>query len=204
MAQNPFDSYLRFFHAIPGGPVVDIYANNSLIARDVNYGGISAYLALQHGKYQITVFAAGTTVAPVADVFLMIPAHTALTTALVGSVGAVQLKPLIDAPEQRNRRRSMVRFVHLSPTALVTDFALNDGRVLFRKVAPHEATRYASLHPGRCGFKIRIAGSRQIVFRVPDIRLGVGQFYTVYLIGYSGGDQPVQTIVVNDLIRLEG
>ena len=50
---------VRVLHASPDAPAVDIYANGAEILSDVPFGGISAYLEVPAGEYQIQVFVAG-------------------------------------------------------------------------------------------------------------------------------------------------
>lgn len=47
-------AYIRFLHSAPGSPAVDIYVNNSLIARNINYNDFTEYFtALQIGRAHV-------------------------------------------------------------------------------------------------------------------------------------------------------
>jgi len=66
-------SYVRLLHASPNAPAVDVYAGGKLIAGNLAYIQFTPYMKLQKGKYNIKVFAAGTTENPVINTVIELP-----------------------------------------------------------------------------------------------------------------------------------
>lgn len=50
---------VRFIHAVPGAPVVDVYVNNQLAVASLAYGDASAYLNVPPGEVSVTATSAG-------------------------------------------------------------------------------------------------------------------------------------------------
>jgi hypothetical protein len=59
------NSYIRLFHASPGAPAVDIYANGNLIVKNLSYKELSPYLPTSSGSYNVRVYPSGQTANPV-------------------------------------------------------------------------------------------------------------------------------------------
>jgi hypothetical protein len=53
-------AFIRAFHAVPGGPVVDVLANGNYVWRNVPYTALSNYVGVPPGTYTIRVNVAGT------------------------------------------------------------------------------------------------------------------------------------------------
>jgi hypothetical protein len=53
-------AFIRAFHAVPGGGLVDVLANGKVIWSNVPYTALSNYVAVPPGSYLISVNVAGT------------------------------------------------------------------------------------------------------------------------------------------------
>lgn len=51
---------VRFIHAVPGAPTVDVYVNNQLAVGDLSFGDASAYLNVPAGDLNVSATVAGT------------------------------------------------------------------------------------------------------------------------------------------------
>jgi len=51
---------VRFIHAVPGAPTVDVYVNNQLAVADVSFGDASSYLNVPAGELSVSANEAGT------------------------------------------------------------------------------------------------------------------------------------------------
>lgn len=51
---------VRFVHAVPGAPTVDVYVNNQLAAANLEFGSASAYLNVPAGALNVSANVAGT------------------------------------------------------------------------------------------------------------------------------------------------
>jgi hypothetical protein len=55
---------LRFLHAVPGAPAVDVFVNNTLAARNLAFANATRYLTVPKGDHKVIVQATGTGAAP--------------------------------------------------------------------------------------------------------------------------------------------
>lgn len=191
-------SYIRIFHASPNAPAVDVYANGVLLARNLQYRGFTEYLRVSPGAYTITVYPAGTQQSPVLGGNLSIPPRSIFTVAAIGMLPNIRLLLIPDPVMPLPANKVYVRFGHLSPNAPNVDVALSDGNRLFNNVGYPGVTGYVLLDPGTYVFEIRIAGTNQMVLYVPNITLIPNRFYSVYAIGLSGGNPPLQVVIPLD------
>jgi uncharacterized protein YraI len=55
---------LRFLHALPGGPAVDVFVDNVLVARNLEFSSATRYLNMPAGDRQVIVTRTGNTTTP--------------------------------------------------------------------------------------------------------------------------------------------
>ena len=123
------ESYARLFHAAPGTPAVDVYANGNLVTQGFAYGEITEYVTVNPGAYNIQIFPAGRTANPLICSSLAIVSGTSQTIAGVGEPGKLSLFPIKEVyMPVIDRRSAYVRFANLSPDSSSVDIALSDGR----------------------------------------------------------------------------
>lgn len=87
--------YVRFAHGVPGGPAVDIYANDTLIVPNLSEGESTDYIALPEGDYAISLRATGSS-DPVADASLSVSMEERITAAALLDGDAVIVQPFVD------------------------------------------------------------------------------------------------------------
>jgi hypothetical protein len=193
------DSYVRLLHASPDAPPVDVYADGSLIARNLAYKQLTNYVPVMPGEYNIQVFPAGQKQAPVINSNLVIPPESSITVAASGMLSDISLLPIREAyMPMVDRRSSYVRFAHLSPNAPAVDITLPDGTKLFSNIGFRQHSNYISANPGTYTLLVKPAGSDKIVLTVPGVRLAPGTIYTVYAVGLLNEEPPLDTIIAVD------
>lgn len=195
VAQNPF---IRLLHASPDAPAVDIYANENLIARNLAYKGFTEYFPVPAGSYNIRVLPTGQTANPILSTNISIPAGSIFTVAAVGSAANLGILPVSDRLLPMSPGKARVKFVHISPNAPSVDITLPDGTKLFSDVEFKEATSYITVDPGLYTLQARPTGTNQVVLNVPNVRIKPNRFYTVYAVGLTGGNPPLQVLIALD------
>lgn len=195
---NHNSSYIRVFHAVPNAPAVDVYANGTLIARNLSYRQFTEYQTVKAGTYQIEIYPAGRRDTPVLRTTVTLPDLSIFTIAAVGLLPNISLLPVNEPKLPLPQGMTMVRFSHLSPDAPNVDITLPDGTVLFSDVRFKETTQYIMVQPSTYHFQARVAGTDQVVLDVPNIRLAADKFYTVYAIGLAQGQPPLQVVIPLD------
>lgn len=191
-------SYIRLLHASPDAPAVDVYADGKLIARNLTYRNFTEYVEISPGKYNITVYPAGTQASPVINTSHDVPDRSILTVAAIGRLADIQLRAVPDTPMSIPPGETYLRFAHFSPNAPNVDITLPDGTVLFSDVAYTEVTDYKSINPGTYTLQARVAGTDNVVLTVPNQRLLPDKFYTAYAVGLVGESPPLQLLTPLD------
>lgn len=191
-------SYIRVLHASPDAPAVDIYANDNLIARNLTYRNFTQYLAVSPGKYNIKVYPTGRRDNPVLNTNADILAQSIFTVAAINRLANLSLLPIKEPIMPIPPGKVYVRFAHLSPDAPNVDIALPDGTKLFKDVAYKEVTDYIAVKPGTYTLYVKPAGTDKAVLYVPNITLRPNRFYTVYAVGLTGGNPPLQLLIPLD------
>lgn len=183
--QMPGISYVRLFHAAPGAPAVDIYANNRLLARRLSYEQFSDYIQLDSGTYNIKVYPAGTQVTPVLSISLPLTEQTIYTLAVIGLPPRIGILPIEDGYEEFNVNSLNTRFINLSPDSPSLDLVTREGTVVFSDVAFTEVSDYIPTRPGLYNFFVRPAGQSTNLLYFPA-RLLPRRNLSFYVIGSFG------------------
>jgi len=168
-------SYVRVLHASPDAPGVDVYLNNALIARNLTYQNFTEYLPLMEGRYNVKVFATGTTSNPVIDTVVNIMPDSDYTIAATGLLKDIQPLVINDTSARISPNMSQVKFVHLVPDAPRVDVTLPDGKKLFKNIAFREVSKKLLVDPGKYTIQVRVAGTDNIVLTVPNVMLKPGK-----------------------------
>ncbi|NWG15962.1 MAG: DUF4397 domain-containing protein [Chloroflexi bacterium] len=127
LAQSPDGAQMRFVHAIPQAPAVDIYTDGELTLQNLAYGQASGYINLPAGEHQLSVTAAGDstplwqqTVSPTAGAAITLVAAPSSPPAFLIYQDDISPLPL---------GKARFSAIHAIPTAPGVDITLADGRV---------------------------------------------------------------------------
>lgn len=184
--QLPGTTYIRLFHAAPGAPEVDVYANGRLIGNRIAFGQFTDYITFAPGTYAIEAYAVGTHTNPILRVNLPLAGNRAYTLALIGLLPQIGILPVEDEFEPLNPGRTNIRFANLSPNAPSLNLGLRGGPDLLTGVRYTEVSDYRSMLPGRYDFVVRPVNQPTIVTYVPNVRLLPRRNLTFYLVGMYG------------------
>jgi hypothetical protein len=179
------DAKVRVGHFSPDAPAVDVYAGDSAILTDVEFGDLSDYLEVPGGTYSIAVVAAGADPADgavIGPVDLEFASGTMTTVAATNNLESIEAQVLNDEPMPMGDT-AQVRVVHFSADAPAVDIAPDGGDALITDLAYPNATEYTNLPGGKYDLEIRPAGSMDVAFDIPEITLTDGVSYSVFAIG---------------------
>lgn len=192
------EGYVRILHAVPDAPNVDVYANDILIARNLDFGNYTDYTDLEEGNYVISLYVTGSVDSPVISNMLYVSSDAAFTVAAVGRLQDISFLAIVDDSEPIDPNFANIRFAHLSPNAPEVDITLEDGTYLFSDVSFQQITPYNAVSPIDYTLEVRVAGTSTVVLTVPNVRLERNQFYTIYAIGLVGEEPELNAILVED------
>mmetsp|Transcript_3620 Transcript_3620/g.4007 ORF Transcript_3620/g.4007 Transcript_3620/m.4007 type:complete len:211 (-) Transcript_3620:37-669(-) len=175
---------VRFAHASPDAPAVDIEVDGLKVFRDLKFKGVTFYAPLPAAKYNVSVVAAGTTGPAVIQVDEFDVTHDQIiTVAAAGKLANIGPVVFMDDTRRPNNGFVAIRFVHLSPDAPAVDIAVKGGPVLFKNIAFKGASTYAQVKPGKYDLEVRVAGTTTVALDVPGVELGPDRIYSVFAEG---------------------
>ncbi|MGL4773814.1 MAG: DUF4397 domain-containing protein [Clostridium sp.] len=174
---------LRFLHASPNAPNVDIYADGEPVATNLNFSDISKYNELAPGQHKIQIFKSGTYDTPLlSEEYLVIPG-THFTLAVILLESTIELLTLKDANISGKTEGSFIRFINLSPSAPLLSLSLPTGDVLFNSVEYIETTGYYPLSAGIYNFVVSASNASVFSKYIKNMNLKPGDFTTIYILG---------------------
>jgi hypothetical protein len=192
---------VRFVHASPDAPAVDIWVNGGVAFPELIFGEVSPYASVPAGLYDVQVVPAGATSPVVIDLtgenavnLFYNRAYTAIALNTLANIEPLLLQD-DDTPAPMPFAR--VRFVHASPDAPAVDVAVVGGPFLFENVAFKGVGDYVQVPAGTYNLEVRVAGTSTVALPLPAVKLDGGTTYTVYAIGFAGGAAPALTAAVS-------
>lgn len=191
-------SYMRLLHASPNLQTVDVYANGSPIALGLANKGFTEYLQMVPGRYNVQIFAAGTTAPALLDTIIELPGQSINTAVIIGLSPNITMKTFFETVIQIPPGQLYLRFANLVPNSPDMDLVLSDGTRLFEDVTFGMATNYRPITAGTYEFNLLRSDTGARLLYVPNISLGERRFYTIYAVGQIGGTLPLQVLIPLD------
>ncbi len=198
------NSFIRFLHASPGAPKVDIYTDGNLMVQNLAYNTVSEYLPVGPENTLIQVFAAGETSNPVLDTEYSIPPSERITLAIIGTIPHLSLLPILMGIGTTDNDDSFVRFANLSPDDARFDLSIADGAGLFNDTGYTEVTDYVRIAPDTYTFQIRMAGSDEVLATSKPIIFNPRFAYTMYAIGLLEDESVLEIGFYDDQVPFIG
>ncbi|MEH7884938.1 DUF4397 domain-containing protein [Bacillus sp. JJ1609] len=186
---------LRFLHAAPDVKLIDIYINGSRVLRDFDYKNNSSHMQLAPGKYQVDIYPAGETVSTVISKKITIEPTRIYTAAISGPATKLRLLTFEDQP-MTPIGESKARFIHLSPDAPAVDIAGKNGDIIFPNISFRQATSYLGLTPMTVTLEVRVAGTKNTVMTIPNVKLEPNNSYSIVAVGTVKGEPPLEVLLL--------
>ncbi|MDY7108077.1 MAG: DUF4397 domain-containing protein [Planctomycetota bacterium] len=197
---SPDNARVRFVHASPNAPAVDIAVADGgpVLFANIEFKGVGDYIEVPAGTYDLEARLAGTE-----TVVLDIPGvaltenrvYTAYAMGFAFPRKAKGAEPLQAVLSVDNEAKSNVRVVHASPDAPNVDVLVNDG-VAFADLPFTGVTDYASLGFGTYNVKVVPAGETEPVVIEADLGLLANTDYTVLAVNTLANIEPL--VLVDD------
>ncbi|WP_066896709.1 DUF4397 domain-containing protein [Clostridium nigeriense] len=176
-------SKIRFLHAIPTAPAVDIYLSGDVLGKNLKFSDITCYESISPGKYELQLYPAGIYDKPLISKDIDILPNTTSTVNIITLSEAIDIFVLNDANIKGEITSCFLRFIHLSPNAPLLSLSLPNDINLFGNVEYLETTGYYPLSPAIYDFKVSFSGSSGLYKYINNSTLKNGKFYTIYIIG---------------------
>ena len=186
-------SLVRVFHAVPNLTAVDVYVNDSLAFRDLNFRQFTNYIPLIADQYTIKLYSTDTTGPAIITADLNLPVGGIFTIVATGNIQDLQLLVLDDsAAGGPQDNTSKVRVVHLAPNAPAVNVQLN-GTPFTQGIQFREMTPYASVSPGFYVVTVLTYETNTPIFQF-RVQLRENLISTIYLLGEVSQLSAIQSI----------
>ncbi|RPK13015.1 DUF4397 domain-containing protein [Priestia endophytica] len=196
--RNRQETRIRILHASPGTPSVDVYLNGRKTIRNLIYKQETDYIELREGgRYRIDLYKAGETARPLLSAEIEIKKGMQYTIIAAGEPTNLSLLTVKDE-ETVPKGEAKLRFIQLSPNAPSIDVAAVRGDVIFPNVSFKEATSYLALTPMEVNLELRRSGTKEVLLKIPPLRLRPDRAYTIYGVGLVNGNPPLEALVTQD------
>ncbi len=189
----PGTSRVRFVHASPGTPAVDIaIADGPVLFGNVEFGASAGYLDVVPGTYDLEARVAGTDTVALSLPGVTFQGGTVVTVWASGLLGGDP--PLGVAVSMDVAPKAKLRVIHASPDAPAVDVKLNGIRAI-TDLAFNQSTDYAMVNSGPYNVQVVPAGAEDPVVIDADLELAA-EDYTV--IASNTLDQIAPVVLVDD------
>ncbi|NLK93818.1 MAG: DUF4397 domain-containing protein [Clostridiales bacterium] len=176
-------SDVRFFHAAPGAPNIDLYANGNLIISNLAFSKYTDYRKISPGKYSINIYKSGTYDDPILSTDIELLPNTTLTISLILLESKLELFKLKDLLSTYNKELTYLRFINFSPTSPLLSLSLPNGDNIFNAVEYLETTGYSNLSAGIYDFEVTATGDTLFKKNINSLDLENNTFHTIYIVG---------------------
>jgi Domain of unknown function (DUF4397) len=178
---------VRFLHAAPGAPAVDIYVNGNKAVSRLGRGKVTQYLDLAAGTYRYAIRAAGAPKRPnniVLSGSVKVGTDKVATVAVTDRVAGPKLKVrLLSDAAERPFGAGKVRVVHYSADTPAVDVVVKGAGKVVSKLRFPNATPYLTLPEGTYTFFVRPAGTSVNAITLRNVKVEAGNNYTAWAIG---------------------
>jgi len=186
---------VRFIHASPDAPAVDVLVDGSELFSDIEFGKFTEYTDIDVGIYEVTVRLAGTGTPILTTTVPMTATDYTLAAAGTLDTSGPDFDLMTLSDDNRAPSPGMVRgrFVHLVPGGPTVDIAIKGGPVLFSGVGFRGVGDYKEIAAGTYEMEIRLAGTGIVLGSAP-LTVMPNRVYTFFAIGTVLDLQVIQTV----------
>jgi hypothetical protein len=199
------NALVRVIHAIPGGPSVDVFADDAKVFTGIAFKTTTPYKEISAERHTFRIRQAGQdTAPPLAENSEGLSDGKHYTVvAWADTDGKPALYIVDDDLVPPSSGKAKLRIIHASADAGEVDLYAREGnKKLFGGVNPLKATSYSEFDPMSGTIEVRSAGKNTAVLTIPNAKFNAGDIYTVVLLGKAKGTPKLEAMIVED--RLVG
>lgn len=190
-------SYVRLLHAAPLAEPVNVYANDTLIAKNLKYREFTEYLKVKPETYNIRVVLARDNKTTVLDEKVSFIEGLIYTAAVIEK-NELSLELITDTEREKYKDKAGLRFINLSPDSTMFDIYI-DNKLVICGMIFKEVSGYLMLNPGTYSMTVKETSTGKNLLEDPKFTVKAGDYYAAYYVGLVTSKPPLQV-----LIPLEG
>lgn len=170
---------IRVVHASPGAPDVDVLVDGQLLAQGIPFGGVTDYVPLAPGDYQVQIVPTGETAeAAVIDQAVTAEPAAAYILVALGSLAEIESRLYQVNLDDIEPGIARARLINAATNEAGIDLSVTGGDTLFTDVGFGDAADYADVAPGTYSFDVRGVEDR-VLATVPDITIEETRVYDI-------------------------
>jgi len=186
VAQDPTetDASVRFVHASPDAPAVDVIVDGAVVASDLAFGKATDALSLSPDEHQVQVVPTGSDASSaVVDTKFSPDSGKTYIVAVSGQLKDIEAKIYDVHKDDLDSGKSRLRLINLSTDDANVDFYVTGGDKLFDDLDFGKASDYTDLDTGSYDFEVRPHDQETASLSIPAFEVGDGNAYDLLLIG---------------------
>jgi hypothetical protein len=195
------NALVRVIHAVPGGPAVDVFADDAKMLSGIAYKTTSPYEEVSGERHTFRIRPAGQdTAQPLAENSSGLSDGKHYTVvAWAGDDGKPALSIVDDDLVPPSSGKAKVRLIHASADAGEVDVYAREGnKKLLGGVDFRNATIYSEFEPMSGAIEVRPAGKNNAVLTIPNAKFDAGDIYTIVVAGRAKGTPKLEAMIVED------
>ena len=178
--------YVSIYHASPDAPALDVIVDDKRVnSEPFDYSDYSGYLNFYTGARNVKFSVVNASNA-LLDTTLSVEEDKAYSIFVINRLSSIETLVVSDSIITVPAGKAVVRFVHLSPDAPAIDVTENTGGAAwFTNTSFKQATDFKEVDAGSYSFKIKAAGTDNVLLSADNIDLRSGGYYTIVTRGFS-------------------
>jgi hypothetical protein len=185
---------VRFVHASPDAPAVDIVVDGAALAEGVNFGDASDYLPLPSGKHQVEVVPSGESAgSAVLDEEIDLDGGSAYLFAVAGPLNDLQAKLYEVNLDDLDENQARVRLINLAPDQESVDLSVAGGDQWQSDVAFPDAGDYKDVDAATYDLEVRAHDGDTAIATLTGVEAQAARAYDILLLG-SGTELTALTL----------
>jgi len=174
------------FNALPSDVKFDVYIDEILLAKELEYKQFSYSIALSTLKtHTIKVFISNELNNPIIETQVQIHQANVETFAIVGSIEDPSILIITNNPPQQIfHNKSVIRYANLSESNMTVNVIRSNNIISSETIKSYEYTRYELIDPGTYNFQFILANTIGNDFKISTNKeLKATRLYTFYIVG---------------------
>jgi hypothetical protein len=180
------DASIRFVHASPDAPAIDVIVDGAPVAENVAFSSASDYLPFSAGEHQVQIVPTGSGAeSAVLDETVDLDGGGAYIFAAAGLLNEIEAKTYEVDLDDLDENQSRVRLVHLSPDTDSVDLYVTGGDEWFDDVDFPNASDYKDVDSGSYDLEVRAHDSETVALTLSGFEVQPGRALDVLVLGQS-------------------
>jgi hypothetical protein len=181
------DATVRFVHASPDSPQVDVLLDGTPVAQGLAFGAATEYAPLPAGDHQLQLMPSGQSGAqPLIDTQISAESGQAYIVAVQGLAAELEATVLTVNLDALDPGQARARLINAIPDSDQINVGIAGGDNWFEGVGFKDSTDYQTVTPGAYDLTVALPDSEAPLVTVPGIQITEGAVYDIFALGQIG------------------